>query len=527
MYGIYYGGAVMLAQVEKLRSYAYLSPSIPFSILFLFLFIMVIISASMTAFGSFYLARDLDLLLSSPISFFQFFAGKFSRVLINSSWMSIIFILPAVVAFAVQFRVSITQSILLSLALSIPFFVIAASVAVIASTIIASIIPAGRTRELVFFVVLLFLYVLYKFITLISFGFSERNNADELLRVLWVLSLPNKLWLPSHWIAISLREFFEGNPTAILPGAVTLVSTALAFFSCAFLITRTFHGYAFTKAGNNMHGSHTSALWMQSITSRLLPEKFFHWRALVLKEYRLCFREITQIVQIILLLGVYIIYLYNVRAFRFGFALHSESAHAWQALFFIINIAMCAFITIAICTRFVYPSLSLEGRSFWLLKASPHSLHDILTIKFWTWLIPVGFLSSLVYAGGAAVVKASLQWVILNAILGWIISYGLVGVAIGIGVIFANFEWEHLSELAASFGGLVYMLIGVSVVTLSALPIGLALFLDIQFKIQPEYHYLVTSLKIACATLVLLFNIAVGKRFLTLGESFFHRRLDA
>ena len=51
-----------------------------------------------------------------------------------------------------------------------------------------------------------------------------------------------------------------------------------------------------------------------------------------------------------------------------------------------------------------------------------------------------------------------------NFASGLIIAYGVVALAIGLGARFAQFDWEHAGQLAASFGSLVFMLTAVMLI---------------------------------------------------------------
>ena len=39
--------------------------------------------------------------------------------------------------------------------------------------------------------------------------------------------------------------------------------------------------------------------------------------------------------------------------------------------------------------RFVFPAVSAEGAAFWIIRTAPISLRDFLWSKFWTGLVPV------------------------------------------------------------------------------------------------------------------------------------------
>jgi ABC-2 type transport system permease protein len=88
------------------------------------------------------------------------------------------------------------------------------------------------------------------------------------------------------------------------------------------------------------------------------------------------------------------------------------------------NLALAGFVIASIAVRFVFPALSLEGRTFWVLKSAPLPLRRWWWSKFWVSLLPLLFFGEL-----------------------------LVSV---------NFTAEHSAKIAASFGGVLYMVLCIS-----------------------------------------------------------------
>jgi hypothetical protein len=48
-----------------------------------------------------------------------------------------------------------------------------------------------------------------------------------------------------------------------------------------------------------------------------------------------------------------------------------------------LNLALAGFVTAGVAVRFVFPSVSLEGKSFWILRSSPITMRRLLWSKFW------------------------------------------------------------------------------------------------------------------------------------------------
>ena len=109
-------------------------------------------------------------------------------------------------------------------------------------------------------------------------------------------------------------------------------------------------------------------------------------RELVLKEVRLFFRDTTQWSQLILLAVLVIVYVFNIKFLP----LRGEGM-----TFFLVNVVpflnlvLAGFVLASIAARFIFPGVSLEGRTFWLLRSSPMSMRELLWSKFWVGTLPL------------------------------------------------------------------------------------------------------------------------------------------
>ena len=104
-------------------------------------------------------------------------------------------------------------------------------------------------------------------------------------------------------------------------------------------------------------------------------------------------------------------------------------------------------------------------------------------------------------------------------------SFGIVGLAIGVGAYFANFDWEHPSQLAAGFGTLVFMLIGFVLIIANLSIIWFSLSLvhyrgdELNLPIQLGVFAL-------AGAMVIYLNYMAASRALRLGAESLRRRVE-
>lgn len=478
MIGIFLGTNWFLALTRSMPALAALPPSQPLGLIFMVLFFMLLLSNLVTALGSLFLSEDLDVILASPISTSTFFFGRFWYICLTSSWMPFLFILPLLVAFGISYDAPIEYYVAAA-AILIPYFVLPTALGICFATVMSLLIPASRTRVARLFITGLFFVALYAFIDLIHRGLQTLNNGDELVRILRVMAMPTRLWLPSHWVANCFQTLLRPFGDNAIAELTLLYSTAIAATAAAYLLIDSFHFRAFSNARNNRY---SVSIARQSFDARFHQLLFFvrrPFRALILKEFKTVTREITYLFEVFLITGLCVTYLYHLRVFAVLDTVPQESRGWWQNILFILNVAMDAFVATALCTRFVYPSISREGRAYWVTRTSPLSVRDIMRAKFMCWFIPVGIITCIFFALGGYALGAPTIHILLTTVLSWIICYSVVASGIGFGAYFAVFDWEHPSQLSAGFGSFVYMLHCTLLIFLNMIPAWILLFIPL------------------------------------------------
>jgi ABC-2 type transport system permease protein len=129
-----------------------------------------------------------------------------------------------------------------------------------------------------------------------------------------------------------------------------------------------------------------------------------------------------------------------------------------------LNLVLAGFVLASVAARFIFPGVSLEGRTLWLLRSSPMSMRDLLWAKFW-----VGTTPLLVLAVGIVgvtnyllVVSPFMYAVSLLTIV--FLTLAISGLAVGFGTLFPQFETENAAQIPTSFGGLLFMMSAIAVI---------------------------------------------------------------
>ena len=98
---------VLFRILRSLRAVEELGALIPGKILGLILlsFISILVLSNViTALSSFFLSKDLDLLVSAPVDWLRLYLAKLGETLLHSSWMVALMIVPILTAYGVVFK---------------------------------------------------------------------------------------------------------------------------------------------------------------------------------------------------------------------------------------------------------------------------------------------------------------------------------------------------------------------------------------------------------------------------------------
>jgi ABC-2 type transport system permease protein len=436
-------------------------------------FSILLLSNIITALSSFFLARDLDLLVGAPVDWLKLYGAKLVETLINSSWMVVLMAVPMLSAYGVVYHGGWAFP-LIALAAFVPLLVIPTVLGSAITLLLVNAFPARRTRDILSVIAVLAaggIVILFRLIR--PERFARPEGFRSLVEFVTLLRTPTSPLLPSEWAQRGLMSWLDGAWDA-LPFYL-LWSTAFAAIVFGALLHRAFFAKGFSKAQESGQRFARATLVGRAGRALLAPLGVLR-RELVLKELRVFFRDTTQWSQLILLAVLIIVYVFNIKFLP----LRGEG----MTLFLVnvipfLNLALAGFVLASIAARFLFPGVSLEGRTLWLLRSSPMSMRDLLWSKFW-----VGTLPLLILALGIVGVTNYLMQV--GEFIMWVSTFSIVfmtlaiaGLAIGFGTAYPQFETENAAQIPTSFGGLLFMMAAVAV-------IGAVVVLEA----RPVYSYL-------------------------------------
>ena len=442
--------------LKGLRAAQELGPLIPGKMLGLILLSFVsilILSNVITALSSFFLAKDLDLLVSAPVDWLRLYLAKLSETLLHSSWMVALMALPILTAYGVVFKGGILFAPFAILTI-LPMLIVPAVLGSAVTLILVNIFPARRTRDLLSIIALGAaggVILLFRLIRPEQLARPEgfRNLLDFVI----LLRGPTSPFLPSEWASQAIMAYLrhEFDPLPLL----LLWSTAAAFVTFGALLHRALYAQGFTKAQEGAERFVRGVFWRWTVGSllRWLPVAK---REFVLKDIKLFFRDTTQWSQLILLAVLVVVYLFNIQALP----LHRGEpvGFFYVNLVSFLNLGLAGFVLASIAARFIFPAVSLEGRQMWLLRSSPLDLRALLWSKYWVGTLPLLVLGLILTGLTNALLQVTPFMMILSLATMAALTMAISALALAFGTLYPQFETENAAQIPTSFGGLVFMM---------------------------------------------------------------------
>ena len=421
---------------------------------------ILLLSNVITALSSYFLAKDLDLLVSSPVDQLRLYLAKLLETVIASSWMVALMAVPILAAYGVVYGGGLLFAPWAA-AVFLPSLLMPAVIGVAVTTILVNVFPARRTRDLLSIIALgAAAGVILLFRVIRPEQLARPEGFRNLLDFVTVLRTPTSPFLPSEWVSKAMMSYLTGAPDWL---SVLLVwSSAAAFVVLGAWLHGRLFAVGYTRAQEGAERFVRGSFWGWSLgwlLGGLGPSR----REFVLKDLRLFFRDTTQWSQLILLSVLVVVYLFNIKALP----LHRGEpvGFFYVTLVSFLNLGLAGFVLAAIAARFIFPAVSLEGRQMWLLRSSPLDLRTLLWSKYWVGTIPLLVLALLLTGLTNLLLDVTPFMMVLSLLVICALTLAIASLALCYGTLYPQFETENAAQIPTSFGGLVFMMTTIALLT--------------------------------------------------------------
>jgi ABC-2 type transport system permease protein len=424
--------------------------------LFLTFFTVLIFSSIVTSLNSFFLDSDMPLLVTAPISFGRVYLSRYVQTLVMTGWMVIMFGLPVFLSCGIVFKAA-WYFYPWIVAVLIAFVFLPVAIGSLVTILLVRAFPARKMQDILVILAVILIVALY---FLFRFLRPERLFNPDIFtgfaEYFATLKTPNSPLLPSTWGSLALLAPLDGK---LAEDGVFYILQLLAWGFFSILIGAAFANRffldAFTKSQEGRRLRITGLPFVQTVFSRLAGRRDPVRREFFLKEIRGFFRDTSQWTQLLLLLGLIIVYLFNFKALdldRFAgvtFGLRNMIGY--------VNMVLGGFVMSAICVRFVLPAISLEGKAIWIIRTAPISFKRFVWGKFRFYVVPVFIVSEILIVLSNIYLGTDPAIIFFSGIFMGLLSLSITALAIGIGAMYPNFEEKTAARMATGVSSIIYM----------------------------------------------------------------------
>lgn len=506
------------------------------AITFLVFLALLVFSNIVTVFTTFYLADDLQFLMSKPIPTDQLYTSRFIESLAQSSWILIIFGLPILIAAGVGVGAPWDYYGMLLVVLA-PFVVLPTALATLLALFVTNLIEANRMRDVTLFFGLVAFTLLFIAVRALR---PERllnpESFESIGEMLRLLSAPTSPYLPSDWCLNALLPVLFDTGSIDWWSIGMLYTTPLALFFISAWCHRPMYQRGYSKAQEGRHGRSLLTVardWILDRTRRLRgglddglerlrekgDQKIGALRQLIRKDQLVFVRDASQWSQLLVVAAIMIIYLVNYKYFEIA---ADEKLFGEVGLFY-FNLAACGFVVVALAGRFLFPAVSLEGRNFWIILQGPISLETYLTGKWLGAMAPVVIIGQFLIWLSNLLVAQNWFYCLAASLITLVVSAGISALAVGLGAVYPQFHNPNAAKIASSFGAVIYMILGMFVV-LGVLAATFRVTMHYGHIVDGDTAYPLGWLDYVGTILGMLFPFAVAAGAIWLGAGSLRRR---
>jgi ABC-2 type transport system permease protein len=361
--------------------------------------------------------------------------------------------------------------------LGLPFLVIPAAIGAMLTMVLSAYLPARKAR--IYSLALLAASLGVTAVVVKMMGLrSMVMQDDDFTQIMRLLNAGTIPILPNTWLARGVQAASEARYGEAGYWFLCLLSTALVSVqACLWMVPPLYYrGWSLAKEC----ASPTLVTGRRSLFP-LLDNLFRPFsppvRALLAKDMRTFWRDPAQWSQLIILFGLLVIYIANIRGLSRQLRGIEFFLKQWPIVLSFFNMGATCFVLSILTTRFIFPMLSLEGKQYWVIGLAPFPKQRLVWQKYCLCLAGciVIAISLIFFSNTVLNVTPVMAWLGLATV--FVMGFGLTSLAVGLGAMYPSFKEDNPARIANGLGGT--MAIVASLFYISA---------TIALEIPPAFH---------------------------------------
>ncbi|MEO0270167.1 MAG: hypothetical protein ABIN23_00455 [candidate division WOR-3 bacterium] len=415
-------------------------------------FFFLTLSNIVGSFSLFFEDDELPFLYKFPLKKESIFSFKFLEIIIYSSWVPLIFLIPLILSYLNVFKLKGIN--LFFLYLNFLLYILSSGLLGILLFYLFVKLSPFLKRELLplfygaLFSIFIFLY--FKFLKPESFKIFDAKSIDEAIQILKKAGTMSPYFLPSNWFFSSFI-LIKNNLLIFL---LFLIFNSLLFILLISLpFDEIYHRKLTLKGGKG--GRKSKLIFLQ-------------------KELKSFYRNYTQLSQFLFLILLFVLYVISVRGKGIGI-----DYPTFHILIIFANFTFVIYLLITIAIRFIYPAPSLEEKGITIFYYSGQNLFKFFYFQlllYFFLLIILGYTLFFLTHFSLKVrffKDLTLLFIIILPLFVFILTF----ISLSTGYILPHFNEKNPTKIASGPGGF-----------LTAISLILYLLVSIYILIQKPLH---------------------------------------
>lgn len=433
------------------------------SLFFLGMGIMLIISNLITAYSTLFRSRETPFLIAAPLDTHSLVTYKFIESTLLSSWAFFFLMIPFAAAYARHEGFGVGFAFWLA-AFSAPFVFLCGAVGSLVSLAAVRWFPRNRLFWTV--AVTLLLASTVRAIVHIRPAMQE-DTIFILNRFLPGIQLATHPLMPNNWTAEGIMAMTTGQwHRGAMLWLVLSTNTVLLILLVQQAGGTWFHpAYQRLVAASDRRRRPAELLsQLEGCLARLPPDV----RGMIMKDIRSFLRDPLQWSQALIFFGLLAIYFSSFRSFHYH-----EMPPVWRNLIVFLNIFSVSSVICSLAARFVFPQVSMEGHSFWILGLAPTGMRRILLTKFLLSATAMVIISVGLMGLATWMLRAGPALGAISMGLALVISLAVSALSTGLGAVFVDLKQPNPVAIISGFGGTMNLVLSLGFMLGVILPFGL------------------------------------------------------
>jgi ABC-2 type transport system permease protein len=426
-------------------------------ILYVF-FLSINIGNIIVSYASLYRSNETLYLLTKPVKYTTLFIIKFLDTFFYSSTTLFLMALAVLAGYGTYFHLSWTFYLWALFGLFLPFMLLSAAVGVIALMLLIKLAKRIGTRLMVVTITLGYIATIYGYFKLTN-PMMLVNNVMKyypyLDRYFGFLDPPVSKYVPSHWVAEALYWSLRGSTGIAWSYSLQLVWVCFCMIVIMLLIAKYLYYETWLISMDLRVKEEAKAAkpHLFSLTSPSIGEK--QTAVILKKEFLQFFRDPSQWVHLCIISLLVVIFLGSVGAIDMQL-----QQPFLQTISYLVLYIFNAFLLSSITLRFVYPLISVEGQSFWKIRAAPLTMGKFYRVKYTTAAIPLVIGMEILTIIAHQPLSQFALLIGFAAVSLFFVSLAFVSMNLGLGSFYSDFRESNPIKISSSQGASLTFLLG-------------------------------------------------------------------